>query len=44
MLTENDPADLKNHPESLLHFAIENGRHRIVQSLIKEGADVDLPD
>jgi hypothetical protein len=44
MLTENNPADLKNHPESLLHLAIENGRHRIVQSLIKEGADIDLPD
>jgi ankyrin repeat protein len=35
---------LRNHPESLLHLAIENGRHRIVQSLIKEGADIDLPD
>jgi hypothetical protein len=44
MLTENDPADLKNHPESLLHLAIENGRHGIVQCLVKEGADIDLPD
>lgn len=40
----NDPANLTNHPEPLLHLAIENGRHQIVQSLIKEGADIDLPD
>lgn len=44
MLIENGPANLRNHPESLLHLAIENGRHRIVRCLIKEGADIDLPD
>jgi hypothetical protein len=44
MLTENESAGLENHPESLLHLAIENSRHRIVQSLIEAGADIDLPD
>jgi ankyrin repeat protein len=44
MLTENVPADLNNHPESLLHLAIESGRHRIVQCLAEKGTDIDLPD
>jgi len=43
-LTRNPIASLHNHPEPLLHLAIENGRHSIVQALLKAGADVDLAD
>lgn len=44
LLTRNPTASLDNHPEPLLHSAIENGRHSIVQALLKAGADVDLAD
>jgi hypothetical protein len=37
-------ANLDKHPQPLLHLAIENGRHTIVQALLKAGADVDLAD
>ncbi|KAE9382018.1 hypothetical protein N431DRAFT_476739 [Stipitochalara longipes BDJ] len=42
MSSEN--ADLRNHPVPLLHLAIDDGRHGIVQCLIEEGIDIDLPD
>ncbi|KAG0650159.1 Skeletal muscle ankyrin repeat [Hyphodiscus hymeniophilus] len=37
-------ANLDNHPEPLLHLAIEKGRQSIVQALLKAGVDVDLAD
>ncbi|KAF4634237.1 hypothetical protein G7Y89_g3872 [Cudoniella acicularis] len=36
--------DLQNHPEPLLHLAIENGRPQVLQFLIDKGADVDVAD
>lgn len=44
LLTVNATADLQNHPEPLLHLAIENSRSQILQFLIDAGADVDLAD
>ena len=44
ILTHDDPADLKSHTVPLLHLAIDEGRHGIVQCLIEEGVDIDLPD
>lgn len=44
LLITNSLADLKNHPEPLVHLAIESGRHRIVECLIDAGADIDLAD
>ena len=35
---------MKFHTVPLLHLAIDEGRHGIVQCLIEEGADIDLPD
>ncbi|PMD32806.1 hypothetical protein L207DRAFT_590496 [Hyaloscypha variabilis F] len=37
-------ADLKTHTVPLLHLAIDDGRHGIIQCLIEEGVDIDLPD
>lgn len=37
-------ADLRDHPEPLIHMAIENGRPQVLQNLINAGADVDLTD
>ncbi|KAH8676507.1 hypothetical protein BGZ60DRAFT_525953 [Tricladium varicosporioides] len=36
--------DLRNHPEPLIHMAIENGRPQVLQNLINASADVDLTD
>jgi hypothetical protein len=44
LLTSIETADLHNHPDPLLHRAIENSRHRIVQCLVDAQADVDLAD
>jgi hypothetical protein len=35
---------LKTHTVPLLHLAIDDGRHGIIQCLIEEGVDIDLPD
>ncbi|KAH7369847.1 hypothetical protein BKA65DRAFT_386297 [Rhexocercosporidium sp. MPI-PUGE-AT-0058] len=40
----NRQANLHNHPEPLLHLAIEHGRQPIVQALLAAGADVDAVD
>jgi len=40
----NQSPDLRNHPEPLLHLAIENGRSQVLQCLINAGADVDIAD
>ncbi|KAL2072220.1 hypothetical protein VTL71DRAFT_11563 [Oculimacula yallundae] len=37
-------ANLNNHPEPLLHMAIEHGRTSVVQALIAAGADVNEVD
>ncbi|KAH9215048.1 hypothetical protein DL95DRAFT_523587 [Leptodontidium sp. 2 PMI_412] len=37
-------ANLHNHPEPLLHLAIDHGRQPIVQALLNAGADVDAVD
>lgn len=44
MLTRTALANLRNHPQPLLHLAIEDGRQSIVQALLKSGADVDEVD
>lgn len=35
---------MKTHNVPLLHLAIDDGRHGIIQCLIEEGAEVDVPD